>query len=230
MAIVIDQADLGGKQAVSGTLTTVAMTTTQAVAAGGFVVVCVSGLGGSQVTGVSGGGLSWTVDKTYDGSGGGGGRGLGIASAQCAAGLASGATFTATFLSAADGRCIGGMSFTGVATSSPVDTTNGPNNASATAAWATGSTAVAAGSVLIANCYTVDTASGNTPTAPSLEAFECANVTDGYSMPAEYRIEAGAGSVTVAGTFGASAATSNIAVAYLAAAGAATGNIAWVRG
>jgi hypothetical protein len=217
MAIAIDVANLGTADP-GGSRSTVAITTGSAVASGGFIVTCIGWFGTTTLSSVAGGGLTWTIDKQ--------GRAadpgfvsIAIASAQAPSGLASGTTITATLAANADVPTMGGTSFTGVATSSPVDGTPlGPTGV-ATAAWSTGNYSIQAGSVIVGTCWNENTASGNTASAGSTEAWEIAQAGGPYSHVAEYRIEGSAGSYAVAGTWGAAQKNTNIGVAYLAAAG-----------
>lgn len=221
MAIAIDVSSLGSTY-VAANATTAAFTTGSAVASGGFIVLAGGWFSDNTgtVTGISGGGLTWTVNKQPNG-----GTSLvnaWIASAQAPSGLASGTTITATFSATQQARFIMGMSFTGVATSSPVDGTPTGQTKGSTAAWATPSYSIAAGSVIVAACAQVGPSANNSPTSPSLEGPENDQAGDTVSFVMEYRIESSAGSYTVAGTWssGVGIDTSNAAVAYLTAAGA----------
>jgi len=217
MALAIEHANIGTNQIPSITQAAISFTTTQTVAAGGFIVAAIGWYGTANlVASVSGGGLSWAVDFEGQLSGL---RGVAIASAQAPAGLASGATITFNSDATWDYPSCGGMSFTGVATSSPVDGTPlGPVGA-ATAAWSSGSYAIAAGSVIVAGNWNEGIIASNTETSPSIEAFEsieAANTDSGLVV--EYRIESSAGSYAVAGTWDAAHNHITAAVAYLAAA------------
>lgn len=213
MAITPDQ-NLGSA-GIAATSTTIAFTTTAAVAVGGFIVLEVSWYSGATLNSVAGGGLTWFVAAQGAGTSDVTAH-TGIAWAQAPAGLASGTTITATLSATSIDRTIGGGSFTGVATSSPVDTTSGPTNGT-TAAWASASTAIAAGSLLVAvNFMTGFTGPTNTVTAPSAEIVDRTD-TDGNSATLCYRIEPTAGSYTVAGLWTAAAANVTIAVAFRAA-------------
>lgn len=219
MAITVDQADIGSFAAdTSGT--TVAFTTTAAVAAGGFIVLTITDLtGAGQVpSSVSGGGLTWTVDKTGLG---GSASGIGIASAQAPAGLASGTTITATYsASTAGARSICGMSFLGVKTSAPVGVTDNHSNATGTA-WTTNSMTVSAGSVIVACAQNTTNLFTSTPTAPAVEAHDFGS--GGFSQTTVYLIDGGSGGAhTLAGTWSSSANSDTVAVEYLAAPVTAT--------
>lgn len=215
MAIAEDVRNLG-ENALDSAQTSIAFTTGTAVASGGFIVVTITCLSVRTVTGISGGSLTWVKDKE-----GSNNSTISIWSAQAPAGLASGTTITATFsASSAGGNSICGTSYTGVATSSPVDTTNGPQAAVGTA-WATGSMTIAAGSVIVACASDFNTLQTSTPTAPSVEAHDFG--AGGFSQTTCYRIEAAGGSFTVAGTWAATTLNNGDidAVAYKAAADAA---------
>src|SRR4051812_42539010 len=108
MAIALDVADLG-KNGADPSSTTIAFTTTSAVAVGGFIIVSVgwfdAAITVSSVANTGSSVLSWTVDKqgrpaapTSDSTA--------IVSAQATSGLSSGAVITATFSSGAVARTI----------------------------------------------------------------------------------------------------------------------------
>lgn len=221
MAIAIDKASLGTNSGDPGS-TTIALTTSQAVASSGFIVLSVGWFNtGVTLSSVSGGGLTWTIDK--QGQGPGTNMNAALVSAQAASGLASSTSITATFSASAIARMIGGTSFTGVATSTPVDTTDGPKSVTpATTAWTTNSVAISAGSVLIATAYAETTNSSSTVTSPSIEALDW-NYAGGVTQTTCYRIESSASSYTVAGTWATSMQSDTVAVAYLAAAGGGGG-------
>lgn len=213
MAIAIDQLTLGTSNP-GGTPANIQLTTTGAVAVSGFIVLCIGWFSTDvDPTSISGGSLTWALDKRS----GINGATMSIASAQAPAGLASSTVITVGLPVGAQVPTLGAMSFTGVKTSSPVDGTPvGPTGAS-TAAWATASYATAAGSVIVANAWNPNTASGSVPDANSIESFDSRNAGDGTSAIGEYRIVSSAGSYAVGGTWGAAVDWGNIAVAYLAA-------------
>jgi hypothetical protein len=215
MPIVVDQLSLGNA-GIDTTATTIPFTTTATVAVGGFIVVDVTwGSKTIALSSVSGGGLTWTIDKQGASS---------IAalvscakvSAQAPAGLASGTVITATYASTTVGRGISGSSYTGVATSSPVDTTSGPTDYNLTTAWTSASTTIAAGSLLTAVAHGDVTNDTSTITSPSIEAQDF-GVPGGFCQTVGYRIEAAGGAFTVAGTWTGNESGTVVAVAYLAA-------------
>ena len=220
MPIVIDQLTIGSNVSPSADLLSFAFTTTQTVSSGAFIVVCGGWFGGATtiVTGLTGGGLTWSVDK--QGAGGSSSGKAFIASAQAPTGIASGASIAVNLAGGGGGASsvtLGCFSFTGVKTSSPVDGIPlGPVQSSVTGRT-TGSYSIVAGSVIVGCNWNAGVIAGNTPTAPSIEALDFRNAIDNYGAAAEYRIEAVGGSYPVAGTWNAAANNTTVAVAYLAA-------------
>lgn len=224
--IIIDITNLGVGFADPGS-TTIALTTTSAVASGGFIIVSVGWFNIVSLSSVAGGGLTWTVDKQgQDGVNGPASCSAGIASAQAPSGLASGTTITATFSGSAVARNISASSFTGIKTTTPAEASDGPKGSggSATTAWATNSVALSGGSLLFATSYNETSDVSNTVTAPSLQAVIVHNTASGLSSVSCYRIESSAGNYSVAGTWGGSVKSTTVAVAYLAAAGGGGGS------
>lgn len=219
MPIAIDQASLG-TGSPAGTGSTIAFTTSSTVASGGFIVLGVYWWHATvTLLSVAGGGLTWTVDA--QGSSGSMLGNVGVVSAQAPAGLASGTTITATLSAAtADGRAIGGTSFTGVATSAAVDVAGTVQGQDPGTAWTTGSLSLAAGSVLVGVSFCENGTTTSTPTGPAVEALDFRSG-GGDGVTLAYRIEAAGGSVATAGTWSVSGAHSDIGVAYKAAAGGA---------
>ena len=218
MAITIDKLDLGST-ADNATATTVAFTTTQAVASNGFVVVSVTFFSPSaaqSLTGITdnsaGGPLGWAIDK--QGTATGDQAHVAICSAQAPSGLASGTTITATFSESCTGRSICGSSFTGVLSSAALDTTSGVTNMPGTTAWATASTTIAAGSVLIGLAFGVNTNDTSTVTSPSIEAHDIPGAAGTFGSTTCYRIEASGAAYTVAGTWSGTEVGPVIAAAY----------------
>lgn len=218
MTVVLDQADIGhsGVDSSSGTI---AFTTNQNVASGGFIVLDVGwGDATKTLSSVSGGGLTWAIDKQGVAANGSNGCAASV-SAQAPSGLASGTTITATYSAATVGRAIGGTSFTGVATSTPLDTSSGPTDYASTTAWTTASTTIAAGSVLIGISHCTNTNDTSTITAGSTEAQDFGGGAGTFGQTVGYRIQAVGGAFTVAGTWSGSEQGTTIAAAYKVAAG-----------
>lgn len=224
MAILVDQASIGAASPGDGT--SAAFTTNQIVAANGFIVVCLGFFTQLTVNSVSGGGLSWTIDAQGWPAGGPAADVVCIASAQAPAGLASGTTITASTSGTMSGPTIGGMSFTGVKTSSPVDGTPPAvvGVTPAAAGWATGSYAMTAGSVLVGTSWAETSSATSTPTSPSIESYDSPAGTSGWGATAAYRIEASSGSYTVAGTWGSNQQSATVGVAYLMDTGTPVSN------
>jgi hypothetical protein len=230
MAITVDVAN-AGTNFNNSTTTTITVDTTSAIAVGGFIVVSIGWFDPSNVaplSTLSGGGLSWTIDKQGRLAGGGFGPSEAIISAQAPAGLASGTTLTGTFAASMGNQTceIGVSSFLGVKTSSPVDgTPTGPTNNASGATWVTSSYSIAAGSVLYAAANCGDTPT-NTQTAGT-EAYEVHSTFTG--LWGSYRIESSAGSYTLGGNLSGAAQCDNVAVAYLAAPTGVDTGLAWIR-
>lgn len=219
MAIAVDQASLGTAEPAGAS--TAALTTSAAVASGGFVILGVWWFSDSQtITGVSdnGPGLTWNIalqgQQTVSSA-----DFIGLVWAQAPSGMSSGTTITVTWDAAVSIPVLGAASFTGVATSSPVEVTDGPLDSLSTASWASSSDALSAGSMLF-GLRGSDGGTGNTATHN--EAFKHFNAGDGYGIATDYRIEASAGSYTVGGTQSASSSGQVGAIAVLAAAGGGT--------
>lgn len=199
MAITVDVANLG-TATQDAAATSMSLTTTGTVTSGGFIVLGCGRFGSvSHPTGVSGGGLSWTVEQDQWKAGG---PGFTLAWAQAPSGLASNTAITITFPNAdGNGYAIGAMSFQGVQTSSPVDGSGmqGAGTFPDTNPWGSGSQTIQAGSALVAVNYTNATGTGNTATAPSIEAWEAVDLIDVYGAAMCYRIETSSGSYAVGG-------------------------------
>lgn len=224
MAIAIDKASLGTNTSDSNTSTLAIASTTNAVASSGFIVVFAGFADKSQtLTSVaSSPALTWTVDKNFAFPGGGGGfLACAIASAQAPSGLAAGSSITATFSAAISGTTISATSFTGVATSSAVDTTSNSDDGSvAGTAWTTGNVSLLAGSVLCTNAWS-DGGDSNPTVTTGTEANEIFDPDDNFGHAAFYNIGTSAGNYANAGAFAASTRWITASVAYKAAAGAA---------
>lgn len=218
MAIVLDKANIGlAFNAAAGS--TIALTTSQAVASGATIICSVGWFGAAQtLSSFSGGGLTWTIDK----QGKGGSDGCAVVSAYATSGLASGSVLTATYSASVGGdRCIVGSSFTGIQSSLPGygSVSNIPGT---TTAWTTGNvTTTANGDMIYAASLADGQATTSTITSPSIEDYDSNDVGSNTSRTGAHRIEATAGTYTVAGTWGAVPdQLVIIGVAYKAASGA----------
>lgn len=223
MAITVDQGSLGTASGV-GTLNSITVTTGAVVASNGFIVLQTMIFGSTALlNSVSGGGLTWTVD-IQDIWGPNSGVRTGYARAYAPSGLASSTVITPTFSSADAGTpyVFGVSSWLGVKTSSPVDVLDGPDHSLSGSggtginAWSSNSKSIQAGSLLLACAFDDSSSAGNTPTSPSLQAWDKPDG-GGFGGCCCYRIEASAGSYQVAGTFGGPTGIINvIAASYLA--------------
>jgi hypothetical protein len=211
-AIALD-ATLGGA-AIDTAATTIPFTTTNPIASGGFAVLGICCSSTASVSSVSGGGLTWAVDKT----GGDGSFTYVLASAQAPSGLAASTVITGNLSASVAGRGICGASLTGVATSSPLDVTSGPTGF-ATTTWTTASTTILAGSVLFGFSVNVNADARSTPTAPSVEDADLGAGAGTFGFTLAHRIETSAGAYTVAGVWASGTIGSTIAAAYKVSAG-----------
>ena len=229
MAITQDQLTLGTNYSAASS-STIALTTTGAVASGGFIVLGVYWFTYNNVTlnSVSGGSLTWTVDKQFQS---GGSVNAALVSAQAPSGLASSTSITATFSSSIPtfkGIC--GASWTGVATPTVIDGTPGTSSGSA-AAWTAGSISTSNANDLVVGACTGD-ASGSfssTPTGGWTENNDFSDSTDGDSGTQVYQIVSSTGAYNPGGTWSTSVSFSGVSVAYQAAATAAAAAVPFLH-
>lgn len=224
MAIAFDQ-NLGAAQDATGTTstTTIALTTSAAAVTGSRVFVVVNWFGVRTLSSVSGGGLTWVVDKSQTN----GSDRVAIASADAPSGLASGTVITATLSGVATGKAIGGASATGIVTGSSgyLDVTGG-NNPAAGTAWTSGNITTTNANDFIIAVAMADTSNNgmsSTPTSPSIEIHDQPFNAAGEGMTSAYRIETVTGTIAIAGAWNLSATVgTTVAIAsYKAAAAAA---------
>lgn len=219
MAIAVENAN-AGTAVNDASATTIAVVTTATVAAGALIVASLGWwLASAATVTVAGGSLTWAT--AVQGKNASGEQQAGIAYALAPSGLASGATITATYSAAVNGRQIGVSSFTGVDSGTPLGNTGAINAGNLVAAWATASVAISAGSVLVGVSH-LDPNGTSTITAPSIEALDW---TDGANTAATmgYRIEASAASYTVAGAWSISSSRNATVGAEFKAAAAGGG-------
>jgi hypothetical protein len=206
-AIAFDK-NLGskGENASSATMT---LTTSAAAAPNTRVFVLVDWYQTSRtLTSVSGGGLTWAVDvqaidpTRYHAA---------IASANAPIGLAAGTVITATFSGSVVHGLIAATSFSGIASTSPLDATS-TNTLGTGASW-TGSVTTTNPSDLVIGWSGIDGATTSTPTAPNIEIHDLSNSDYWESETSVYRIESTPGSKTVNGTWAnTSNSTANVTV------------------
>jgi hypothetical protein len=187
---------------------TMTMTTTAPAAAHTRVFAFVTWNATGTITSVSGGGLTWTVDRQAQDSADNHGA---IVSADAPAGLASGTVITATFSGLVGHGLIAAASFSGISPTSPPDGTNSSTQ-SGVATWSASVTTANANDLVIA-WSAIDADTTSTPTAPSVEIHDFGDI-DLYAWgTSAYRIASAAGTTTVGGTWGrSSGATANVTV------------------
>jgi hypothetical protein len=187
VAIAFDQQLAKNETAVGGTTQT--LTTGNAVASGGFITLLVGWFGAGSLSSVTGGSLTWSIDKTIAN----GSVHIALVSAQAAAGLASATT---------PDWLIGGASFLGMETTPTLLATNG---AAATAsAWSSGS--IAAGETNLGVVMAFEDGSGtatSTSTAPLTELIDFNNAGQAEAFTYAYDL-ASASTATLAGSWSAS--------------------------
>jgi hypothetical protein len=220
MAITLDQGNLGGNNAAASA-SSITLVTAQTIAVGATALFEVSHDGGSTTVVGSGGGGTWAAAS--DSSQVNGTLGDNLVRGYFPSGCASGTTLTFTLGAARTNISVAGSSYLGVeSATSPVD--SGTTNTGSVVGHTTGNiTANLAGDLVVGAAVAwSQSAGGNTPTAPSIETFDYqAPAADKY-LTLGYRIETSAGSVPVAGTWGANPfSTVDLGVSYKAAGGGA---------
>lgn len=195
------------------------ITTTNAVAAGGRVVVVAGRFdSGAGTLSIAGGGLTWATDHNLSS----GSLRIYVFSAPAPAGLAASSTLTVSSSSpgTTDIQC-GALSLLGVDTSVWVAGFNGA--AASTAGWSSGSVSAGSGDTLVGGAF--EDGSGtltSTPTGPALEAWDFNDATQTEACTGVYTTGL-AGSAAAAGTWSGAISHIAIGVAYkAAAAGGAT--------
>lgn len=226
MAVAVDQSNLGHNSAGSGS--SISLTTSGTVSAGGFIIIGVAWYGTQTLSSVTVGGSAGTVEKQ-----GGGTTDANAHTAECwfqaTSGLAASSTITATFSSGTTDPSISAMSFTGVATSSPVDTSSGPTNTPSTS-WTSGAMTLAAGSVAVS--VAMSTSFGSPTSTPGSGMTEATDFddADGNGQTIAYHIDSGSGgSFTCSGTWSVNNGGVVNAVAYKSAAGGGGGTPAVMK-
>jgi hypothetical protein len=165
------------------------------------------------LTSVSGGGLTWAVDKQNNANGG---YCTGIASAQAPSGLSASTVLTATM---SGGSIIASMKayyITGAATSTPVDAT-GSGGASGTSSSVNVVT-TNADDIIVYETWN-DINGDITPTTGFTEIYDLLYVPDDIQCENGYRVVSATGTYGAGGTWTGSKNWTTSAVAYKAAAG-----------
>jgi hypothetical protein len=207
MAWTLDQATVISTGS-STSSTTLAVTTSNTVAVGGWIFMLVgSDLG--TVSTVSLGGLSWGIAANlFDGSQ----IVTAVVYAYAASGLASATAGTITYTAASAHKSCLASSFTGGPTSLTPSTASSATGS--TAAWTTGTgpAAGAAGDLVFGGIDRATNVGTNTPDGNTTELQDTANVGgSGTNILSAYRIASAAGNMPLGGTYSGAAG-------YLAAA------------
>lgn len=221
-------ADLGfAASPDTSSATTVVLTTTAAVPAGGKLTLGLGWYNAATFT-VAGGGLTWTSDANVAATGTPD-RQAGLASADAPAGLAISTALTVTWNTAVYSRLVAASYFTGLATASYFDgSIKGDYDGNAT--WETGTlNTTNADDLLFAACW-ADGSSGATssPTAPFAE------INDNYAAGADnslttiYRIVSATGGYVASGTWSLDREWQAVVGAYKASTAVDTG-LAWIK-
>jgi hypothetical protein len=230
--ITVDQLTLGTNTNLSGAGQAISLVTTQPVAAGATIVLGIVDNGDTTpLSSVSGGGLTWTIDRNVLGGDTGGTR-IMFATALAPVGLAAGATLTASWPGGftGNGLFIAGMSFLGMKTTSPLD--GSPpvkTSVNGITAWSTNTQAIQAGSVMVGVLSAGSTTGTNTPDSPQLESTEYDDVANSNAYVMQYRIEPNAGTYAISGVFSATANVGAANVAYLVATSVPVDIAQWVE-
>jgi hypothetical protein len=204
-----------GQRGQNTTSSTLKLTTNAAAVSGSRVFVFVDWWSGSgTLASLSGGGLSWSVDvqakdtTSYH---------TAIVSASAPNGLASNTVLTATFSQNVTTGLIAAASFTGIASSSPLDV-QASNLQGGVAAW-TASVQTTNANDLVLGWSGIDKNTTSTAASPNLKLFGFGNNPFGESATAEYQIANTTGTKTVNGTWANasnSTANSTVIAAYKA--------------
>lgn len=222
MTIALNNANAGTAHLDGPNATSIPVTTSATIASGALVVVGFGfDLSSATVTSIAGGtGLSWHI--TNKGSSVAGFDGCALAWTLAPSGIASSTTLTATLSATCFGRCAGVMSFTGVDTTTTTDGAAVTNqDAGATTAWTSGNVTASAGSLTCTVCWT-EAGTSSTATAGT-EALEANTGNGDGGIVMHYRIDAGGGTVTNAGTWNSNVRWVTASQAFLAAAGGGGG-------
>jgi hypothetical protein len=163
---------------------------------------------------VSGGGLTWTVDRQQKAAGNN--ARVAVASAPAPSGLASGVVLTATFPGPVGHGLIAAASFTGIAAASPVDAT--ASSTGSGTAWSTSVTTINSDDLVI-GFSTIDANATSTAATPNTEIHDFGNTAYYGWATTVYRIETTSGAKVTNGTWSSSSGATGsvtIAVAYKA--------------
>lgn len=208
-----------GTTAPGGTGSSLGLTTTAAVPAGGKIFVAICWFGSQTLSSVSDGTNTYTIDKTQTTPGTTNCR-FAIASADAPSGLASGSTITATWSGTTADRKIAAAYSTGVQTGAGAAYGAVGQGQSNNTAWSSTTTTVNNGDLLWGGCHWEDgVVAVNTPSGGNTELHEFGP--SGNRCVTCYQFGTGA-AIAAQGTWDSAAAidgTASIAVAYTAASG-----------
>lgn len=192
------------------------LTTSAAAAAPSRVVLyLVWNNGTGNLTSVTGGGLTWTIDRQGKNTSN---FWVAIASADAPFGLAPGQVLTARFSRSVTHGLISAASFTGVAPASAPDA-SALSTQGGVVGWSANVTTTNPND-LVVGWSTIDANATSTPTTPNVEIHDFGNSSFFSWATSTYRIESTAGLKTVNGTWSrstGSTANATLAVAYKAA-------------
>jgi hypothetical protein len=211
-----------GSVATTG-VTTTNFATTANVTAGGLIVAAAGLYKNGSVTSltVSGGGLTWQVDKFATPNGADLNYVVAEFSAIAPVGLSSGTTLTLTLNGGGGCFDLGfcAVYFTGTDAVTWRDVA-GAGSAVAAAAWTTSVTSTNADDVIVGFAWRESwSTADHLPGAGWTQGVEFTNATDPCDYVLVYQIVASATTYSPNGTFGGGAQTTAVAVAYKAAAG-----------
>jgi hypothetical protein len=218
VAIAFDQQLAKNETAVGGTTQT--LTTGNAVASGGFITLLVGWFGAGSLSSVTGGSLTWSIDKTIAN----GSVHIALVSAQAAAGLASATVLTANYSASVTSRAVAGCSFTGIVSSAALDATASATPAAGTA-WNCGGVITTNANDVVVGVVMGDAGAGTTSTPAGGWTEVPATAGDfndnaaGDSWTMVYQIVSATGTYTPSGTWGISETTAGASGAYMAAGG-----------
>jgi len=207
-------ATLGGGKTNTSTLT-MKLKTAAAAAPGSRIVLFLSWAHRTRtLASVAGGGLTWSVDVQASDASDNNNHGA-IASAYAPDGLPSGTVITATFSAAVVHGFIAAVSFTGIASSDPVDTATSTVQGGV-AAWNATLPSARSGD-LVVGWTNLDAVTGDTANPSVSELVDMSDADYWGSATAVYTVAQANGPATVSGTWaraGGSTGNVTVAVAY----------------
>lgn len=196
-----------GTTAIGGATATPTVTTTGVVPTPArlFLIIGNGLVAGFNLSSVSGGGLTWAVDRTgtfaVDSN-----WGFAIASAHCPSGLASGTVITATLAGVPQDSMLALVYCTGLADTLPADVQDGQAQATNLNWDTTATSTTVADTLVLGGCIHDGFGSAtNTATGGASELQDFLNASEGWAFCTEYKILSAAGSASLTGTWSADA-------------------------